>query len=133
MKTALFIGFLGSFFLPGISLGDSLPKAAKGAYDVKSCFGSEPLWSLEISERDLTMEGPFDDEKLAVSHSGVVTAVGYPSSIMVLYQGALSDTTGNITVIIKQSACSFSKNHTIYPYSVAIIKGNALYQGCCLS
>jgi hypothetical protein len=77
MKVKAFIEFvLGSFFVSSISLGDS---TSKGAYNVKSCFGIEPLWNLEIYRTSLAMEGPYDDEKISVAHRGVVTAVGYPA------------------------------------------------------
>lgn len=126
MKSQLRIAFLFS----AMSL---VPKAfAAGADEVKHCHGTEPFWGLKITKSNIQFEGIGLDTTITIKKSEPISAHGHMSEYISLYQGrTLENPNRFMNVIIKRSECSDGMSDETYPYSVLVLSGNNLFNGCC--
>lgn len=124
MKRNLVSAFFAILLLPSLSF-------AEGANSVTRCHGNEPFWRLEISKESIKLTD-FDDATMTISNVGAKTADGVTANYISLYQGRTKENNNKfMNVIIKTSECSDHMSDDLYPYSVFVLSGNRLLEGCC--
>ena len=124
MKRNLVSAFFAIFILPSMSF-------AEGANSVTRCHGNEPFWGLEISKETIKLTH-LDDVTMTISNVGAKAADGVSADYISLYQGRTKENNNKfMNVIIKASECSDHMSDDLYPYSVFVLSGNKLLEGCC--
>ena len=124
MKSLLKSVVLATFLSPVLAF-------AEGASGVQRCHGNEPFWGLEISKETVTLETA-DSEKFTILNTGAKPAEGVPAEYISLYQGRTKENSNRfMNVIIKRAECSDHMSDDLYPYTVLVLSGNRLLEGCC--
>ena len=98
---------------------------------VSECFGTEPFWSLDISNGSLL----FKHEELTMSlqKSTPKPAAGMSESYIALYQGKVIGQEKFMNVILtSDNQCSDNMSEDIHPVTAIILSGSDLYYGCCV-
>ena len=108
---------------------------ASGASSVSACFGTEPFWSLKLSDKALQFKLSGDDsETKTIAKTTARSASGRSSDWLALFQGQTKEKAGRfMNVIVKQQECSDGMSDELHPYSVEVLSGTSLYTGCCRS
>ena len=102
----------------------------KGANKATSCFGTEPFWGLEITEK--TLKWDHGDVVRTIENKGPKAAIGVTPEFVSLYQGkTLEDPNRFLNVIITEGDCSDGMSDETHPYSVSVLSGTELHVGCC--
>lgn len=97
---------------------------------VRHCYGNEPFWSLEIN--DETIELKSESSVKSIATPSAKAAIGRPLSFISMYQGrTIGNNNAFMNVIIKKETCSDRMADEQQPFSVIILSGNTLLEGCC--
>ncbi|NCN41272.1 hypothetical protein GW916_08480 [bacterium] len=90
-----------------------------------SCHGTEPFWSAEISENNLSFD-QFTYPSVSYDVTKVSPANGFSSDYIQVY----SDDRGPLAVV-KSDKCSDGMNDADFPKEIIIFTGSGTYFGCC--
>ncbi|MBW4612284.1 MAG: hypothetical protein KME21_03220 [Desmonostoc vinosum HA7617-LM4] len=89
--------------------------------------GTEPFWSVTVSKRGIVYSSP-DIQKQAFPYVTPLKAQGRPVELMRVYP--LKGRSNNTLIIKKVDVCSDGMSDQEYPYSVTLILGNKVLEGC---
>ena len=108
---------------------------ASGAAGVSACFGTEPFWSLKLTDKTIQFKLSGDEsETKTIAKPTARSASGRSSEWLALFQGQTKEKAGRfLNVLVKQAECSDGMSDELYPYSVEVLSGTSLYTGCCRS
>lgn len=99
--------------------GDGLPAP-------QSCFGTEPFWSLDLTEGEATFDVPD-----AGTQTGPITlriaATGRPDR----YAFAAEMAEGRAVFVMGRTECSDGMSDRLYGLSADVLIGDVMYSGCC--
>ena len=99
------------------------------------CFGTEPFWSLHLSDGDLmTFTDPFDGD--GAPQPGIFSPVwGSASTAKFGFTGSRDDGQAYFTGILSRALCSDGMSDRLYGLSIDLVRetplGTRLDTGCC--
>jgi uncharacterized membrane protein len=93
------------------------------------CSGTEPFWSMQIKESDVTLSDPEKktEYKIGMIKTPAGTGEGYVSVFM-LHREAGSG--ADVVIRREQKGCSDGMSDTVYTHSV-VFAGDVVMTGCC--
>ena len=99
----------------------------------RQCHGTEPFWSLTLDGKKITFENHGTETSLSINQPNPKSANGRSAEYLAMYQGRTLETPSRfLNVIIRNQSCSDGMSDETYPYSVLVLSGNDLFDGCCL-
>jgi uncharacterized membrane protein len=103
------------------------------ATTARQCLGTEPFWSLTLDGKTIKFENFGTESSLSIKQPTPRSANGRTSEYLAMYQGRTLETPSRfLNVIIRNQSCSDGMSDETYPYSVLVLSGNDLFDGCCL-
>jgi uncharacterized membrane protein len=102
------------------------------ATTARQCHGTEPFWSLTLDGKTIKFENLGTESSLSINQPNPKSAHGRSAEYLAMYQGRTLETpTRFLNVIVRSESCSDGMSDDTYPYSVLVLSGNDLFDGCC--
>jgi len=99
---------------------------------VRNCHGTEPFWLLEFKAKEIVFSNSATSSTRTIARPEVSGAFGHLTSYIAMYQGKVQEEPGRyLNVIIKAAECSDGMSDETYPFSVLVLSGTELFNGCC--
>lgn len=99
---------------------------------VAKCFGTEPFWSLTLDGKTIKFKNLGTETSMSINQNTPKAAHGRRAEYLAMYQGrTLESPSRFLNVIIRNQECSDGMSDETYPYSVLVLSGTDLFDGCC--
>jgi uncharacterized membrane protein len=123
IAAAILLGFNSSAAMAG----------EKSARKVNSCFGTEPFWELEITNKVVQFKDAGNNIVMTIPKVTPATAEGTNEDYIAMYQGKTIDNPNKFmnVVIVGDANCSDDMSEQRHPFFVLVLSGKKLYRGCC--
>jgi len=108
----------------GSDLADKPAEVQADARTVTQCHGTEPFWSLELSNNKMTFNVN-DDASVIDDKPEARSAEGLESSYVAFYPGK------KLSAIVKREQCRGVGEDPPLLFSVSVVKEGSLFVGCC--
>lgn len=102
-----------------------------------NCAGTEPFWSMYIGPEGISFFEPLmsDDATPAKTYyapAAPQSAAGTGADFVRVYKTVKNNGSEPLTAVISQDAnCTDGMSGNLYTYSAVVLKGEAVYAGCC--
>lgn len=109
-----------------------VPGSAGLAQDFK-CSGTEPFWSLAISDRQIRFSSPETEYDLAPAEPSPARGMA-PDYLRVYRTKKASGASDPVTIVLQQAPgaqCSDGMSDAEYAYFGVLITGSEVLSGCC--
>lgn len=124
-------------FIAALVLLTTISSAAiageKSARKVNSCFGTEPFWDLEITNKVVQFKDAGNNIMMTILRVPPSGAEGTNEDYIAMYQGKTIDNPNKFlnVIIIGDAGCSDGMSEEKYPFFSLVLSGKKLYRGCC--
>lgn len=105
----------------------------KSARKVNSCFGTEPFWDLEMTNKVVQFKDAGNNIVMTIPRVPPSGAEGTNEDYIAMYQGKTIDNPNKFlnVIIIGDAGCSDGMSEEKYPFFALVLSGKKLYRGCC--
>lgn len=140
LKLAFCLIIFAWMCFPSFAFGQSLgqTKEKKQAQTVKeffSCHGTEPFWSVQISDKEITFESPNDEKAFHYPLNKPKEAAMVSLEYIRIYESQSKDKKSRIRIILLKRknnyTCTDGMSDEQFTYEVIVEKDGKYYHGCC--